>query len=517
MPPRPLLVWLRNDLRLHDHQPIHAALQTGAPVVPVYCFDPRDYAASPFGFPKTGSFRAQLIRESVADLRRSLQQRGGDLVVRCGKPEDVLPQLAQQIDGAAVFYHVEATAEEQGVERALGKVLNANSIEAVTFWGYTLLHPDDLPFELGDMPDVFTKFRNQVERHGLTIREPLPAPQTVPPLPQGVDPGNIPSLLDLGLEPIERDERAVVQHVGGETVGLARLHNYVWERDLLRHYKDTRNTMLGDDASSKFSAWLARGCLSPRVIYAEAQRYERERVRNESTYWLVFELLWRDFFRFVAVKHGTKLFKRTGLRGVDLPWRQDRAVFEQWQRGMTGYPLVDASMREMARTGFMSNRGRQNTASFLTKNLLIDWRMGAEWFESCLVDYDVGSNWGGWLYVAGVGNDARDFRFFNITKQAGEYDTQGAYVKHWLPELQHIPAARVHEPWRLSADEQERYGVRIGVDYPAPVVDLGQSAMENERLYHRAMRGTGNEDRRVRNERRGKQHDNQRNERRARR
>jgi deoxyribodipyrimidine photo-lyase len=168
-----------------------------------------------------------------------------------------------------------------------------------------LLHPDDLPFDSTDTPDVFTA--------------PLPTPAAVPPLPQGLDPGDVPSLADLGLEPIQRDGRAVVDHTGGETVGLARLHNYIWERNLLRRYKDSRNTMLGDDASSKFLAWLSRGCVSPRLIYQEVQRYERERVRNDSTYWLVFELLWRDFFRFVAVKHGTKLFKRTSLRGVDLP------------------------------------------------------------------------------------------------------------------------------------------------------------------------------------------------------
>lgn len=514
---RPIIVWLRNDLRLHDHEPIFQALQTGAPVVPVYCFDPRDYAASTFGFGRTGSFRAQFIRESVADLRRSLRERGGDLVVRHGQPEEVIPQLAEQIDAAAVFYQEEATAEEQGVERALGKAVEATGIEAATFWGYTLLHLDDLPFEVADMPDVFTKFRNQVEHRGLAVRDPLPAPQTVPPLPTELNGGELPTLGELGLEQVERDPRAVVHHQGGETAGLQRLHNYIWERDLLRRYKEGRNTMLGDDASSKFSAWLSRGCVSPRLIYAETRRYEQERVRNESTYWLIFELLWRDFFRFVAVKHGTKLFKRTGLRGVDLPWRQDRALFEQWQRGMTGYPLVDASMREMASTGFMSNRGRQNTASFLIKNLLIDWRMGAEWFESCLVDYDVGSNWGGWLYVAGVGNDARDFRFFNITKQAQEYDGQGAYVKHWLPELQHVPAAQVHEPWRLTPDEQARYGVRIGVDYPEPIVDLLQSAMENERLYHRALRGLGNEGRGARDGRRGERHERRRDERRGRR
>ncbi len=153
---------------------------------------------------------------------------------------------------------------------------------------------------------------------------------------------------------------------------------------------------------------------------------------------------------------------------------------------MTGFPLVDANMRELAATGFMSNRGRQNVASFLTKNLGIDWRMGAEWFESLLIDYDVCSNYGNWNYTAGVGNDARGFRYFNIPKQAQDYDRQGTYVKHWLPELAALPAAKVHTPWLLQSVEQKRLGVRLGVDYPWPVVDLAKSVQVNERIYNRA-------------------------------
>jgi len=157
-----------------------------------------------------------------------------------------------------------------------------------------------------------------------------------------------------------------------------------------------------------------------------------------------------------------------------------------WREGKTGFPLVDANMRELAATGFMSNRGRQNVASFLTKNLGIDWRMGAEWFESVLIDYDACSNWGNWNYTAGVGNDARGFRFFNITKQSLDYDREGKYVKHWLPELAQIPAAKVHEPWKLLPVEQERFGMNLGVDYPQPVVDLFKSAKANEAIYNSA-------------------------------
>jgi deoxyribodipyrimidine photo-lyase len=270
--------------------------------------------------------------------------------------------------------------------------------------------------------------------------------------------------------------------VGGETAGLERLATYFWQRDCLKTYKQTRNGMLGADYSSKFSPWLALGCLSPRFIAAEVKRYEGDRGANDSTYWLIFELLWRDFFRFVALKFGDRLFYRSGLQSKKIPWRVDWEQFQQWQAGMTGYPLVDANLRELAATGFMSNRGRQNAASFLTKNLGIDWRMGAEWFESQLIDYDPCSNYGNWNYTAGIGNDARDFRYFNISKQSKDYDPNGDYLKHWLPELAAVPATKIHEPWKLTPEEQLRYNVAIGSDYPSPIVDFWASIEQNKLL-----------------------------------
>ena len=352
-----------------------------------------------------------------------------------------------------------------------------------SFWGTTLFHPDDLPFEISQIPEVFTNFRKQVERQS-TVQPTLPTPTKLPPLPE-VEPGELPQLADLGLTAPEFDRRSVLEFHGGETAGKARLHHYIWQ-DHLKVYKETRNGMLGADYSSKFSAWLALGCLSPRYVYEQVQNYEADRVKNDSTYWLIFELLWRDYFRFICAKHGDRVFRRSGLQGVELTWKQDWERFELWQQGRTGFPLVDANMQEIAATGFMSNRGRQNVASFLTKNLGIDWRMGAEWFESLLVDYDVCSNWGNWNYTAGVGNDARGFRFFNITKQAKDYDPQGEYVKHWLPQLANLPASKVHEPWNLLPVEQQRFGVRLGVDYPNPVVDLFKSAAQNEKIYNAA-------------------------------
>ena len=479
-----ILIWYRNDLRLHDHQPLAAALASGAIVIPVYCFDPRQFEQTSFGFPKTGAFRAEFLRESVANLRTNLRQRGSDLIIRWGKPEAVIPPLVEQLQITAVYYHQEVTAEETIVESNLKAAL---SIPCISFLGHTLYSLDDLPFGIADIPEVFTNFRKRVEKE-TAIKPPLSAPAQLLPLPTGSDRGNLPTLTELGLAPVATSDKGVLAFKGGETAGLARLQDYIWQQDCLKTYKETRNGMLGANYSSKFSPWLALGCLSPRYIYAQVQDYEAQRVQNDSTYWLIFELLWRDYFRFICAKHGNAVFKRGGLRKLDIAWQTDPDRFALWIAGQTGFPLVDANMRELAATGFMSNRGRQNVASFLTKNLGIDWRRGAAYFESMLIDYDVCSNWGNWNYTAGVGNDARGFRFFNITKQAKDYDTNGDYVKHWCPELATLPAGKVHEPWQLLPVEQQRFGIRLGVDYPHPVVDLLKSAAANEKIYDAAIR-----------------------------
>ncbi|MEB3355690.1 MAG: DASH family cryptochrome [Synechococcales bacterium] len=479
-----ILIWFRNDLRLHDHEPLYRALKEGAQVIPVYCFDPRQFATTSFGFPKTGAFRAQFLRESVADLRRSLQALGSDLIIRQGKPETEIPPLVNALNITAVYFHTEVTSEETAVDTALCQALADLGVPTRSFWGATLYHPDDLPFDLSQIPDLFTHFRKQVEKQS-HVKPTVPAPHQLRSLPE-VETGDIPSLEQLGLQLPQGDERAVLRFEGGETVGQARLDDYFWKQDCLRRYKETRNGLLGANYSSKFSPWLALGCLSPRYIFEEVQRYEDQRVANPSTYWLVFELLWRDYFRFICAKYGDRLFYPSGLQGLQIEWKQDWNRFEQWRKGETGFPFVDANMRELALTGFMSNRGRQNVASFLTKNLGIDWRMGAEWFESQLVDYDVCSNYGNWNYTAGVGNDARGFRYFYIPKQAKDYDPKGNYVKHWIPELSDILASKVHQPWTLSSEEQSRHGVRLGVDYPNPMVDLDKSVKANEKIYNAA-------------------------------
>mmetsp|Transcript_20997 Transcript_20997/g.54230 ORF Transcript_20997/g.54230 Transcript_20997/m.54230 type:complete len:245 (-) Transcript_20997:403-1137(-) len=241
------------------------------------------------------------------------------------------------------------------------------------------------------MPDIFTPFRKKVESSSQP-RKPL----TVGELKKGVSgirSDAIPSLEELGLEKRQIDQRSVLQFKGGETAALDRLTEYIWTKKLIATYKETRNGLIGGDYSSKFSPWLMNGCLSPRTVYAEIKKFENSIQSNDSTYWLVFELLWRDFFKFLSIKVGNSLFFPGGPRAVEKVWSTDVRRFNLWRDGKTGHPFVDANMRELEQSGWMSNRGRQNVASFLTKDMGIDWRLGAEWFESELIDYDVSSNW----------------------------------------------------------------------------------------------------------------------------
>jgi deoxyribodipyrimidine photo-lyase len=460
--PKRILIWYRNDLRVHDRLALHEAVEQSAEIIPVYCFDDRLFGKTSFGFAKTGNFRAQFLIESVADLRTSLQKLGSDLVIRRGLPEEIIPAIAEQLKVDQVSYSKEITAEEKQVEKKLCQALAAKNIKMNT-------------------PELYTNFRKQVEKHS-QINTSIAVPTKLLPLPK-IEIGEIPTVADFDLSTPEYDQRGVLRFQGGETEAIKRLEDYFWQTDCLREYKKTRNGMLGANYSSKFSAWLALGCISPRYINDQVIKYEAARVKNDSTYWLIFELIWRDFFRFIVAKHGNQVFKLEGMQKISIPWQEDWQRFDLWREGNTGYP----NMREIAATGFMSNRGRQNVASFLTKNLGINWKMGAEWFESLLIDYDVCSNWGNWNYTAGVGNDARGFRYFNIVKQTKDYDPQGEYVKHWLPELAALPGDKVREPGKLSPEEQKRYGVNLGVDYPRPVVDFFKSVKANEKVYQSAV------------------------------
>ena len=306
----------------------------------------------------------------------------------------------------------------------------------------------------------FSKFRREFERR-CTVPQPIDAPSSMPSPP--IDSGRIPNLESLGFESQVIDVRSPIATLAyGETGAWQQLDNYVWQGDHLRGYKQTRNGMTEWSDSSKLSPYLALGLISPRSVYDQIDIYEQERVANQSTYWLQFELLWREYFHALGRFVGTRLFLRSGIRDRVLPWLEDKTVFTHWTAGYTGCPIVDACMRELAQTGYMSNRGRQIAASFLVKYLGVDWRWGAAWFEHHLIDYDACSNWGNWQYLAGVGTDTKD-RVFSMRKQAQYYDTNAQFIKRWLPEFRDEPAERLialnpwgPDDWRQASQPDDR-------------------------------------------------------------
>ena len=434
-----VLYWLRNDLRLHDNEALTALPAGTTALLPVYCFDP--VALGPDAYldrPRTGPHRLAFLRETLTDLQRRYAALGSGVHFAVGRPEEVLPALARQLGAQAVYASTEHTTEEEEAEDALVAALGPQ-VPLRRFETLTLLHPDDLPIPIQRLPMSFSKFRFDVAAKA-NVRPPLPAPRQLPPLPAGFAPAPLPSADELatglGLPTVASvvpDRRAALPALGGgETAGLARLHDYAVERHLIGRYDDTRNEMLGEAFSTKFSPWLANGSLSARQVWAAIDAYDATHgARSKGAMQLRLELLWRDFFRLLAQKAGPDFFRWRGLRDqLPKPARPDRAVFENWAAGRTGNAFVDANMRELAATGFMSNRGRQNVASYLIHDLHQDWRWGAAFFEHQLIDHDAASNWGNWKYIAGTGTDVRDTAF-DVPQQAKRYDPQGRYVRTW--------------------------------------------------------------------------------------
>lgn len=424
------IVWFKTDLRLHDNETLVRALEQSDEIIPVYCIDISHFGETRFGFKKTGNFRAQFLWESLTDLDKQLRELGSGLYVVAGKPEEQLPRLAAMFQSQRVFAKKEVAVEEKRTQEKVESALWKMKATVDVYSTSTLYHAQDLPFSIKDIPDVFTTFRKKIEKE-IPIRPIFDKPEKInsPRIPAL----QLPPWQEFGLEKIKPDKRAVLDFKGGETEALKRLRYYLFDTQLLSAYKDTRNGMLGESYSSKFSPWLAMGCLSARQVYHEIKKYEKGFGANDSTYWLIFELIWRDYFRFMMKKYPTRLFHRGGIssKHVDAG-THDPEVLQRWINGKTGVDFIDANMRELQLTGFMSNRGRQNVASYLCHDLKQDWRYGAAYFEQQLIDYDVSSNWGNWAYIAGVGNDPRGDRYFNIEKQAAQYDPQKLYRDTWL-------------------------------------------------------------------------------------
>ena len=424
------LVWFKTDLRIEDNETLVKAIAQSEKVIPVYCFDESHFETSVYGFKKTGSFRAQFLLESLEDLDTKLRVLGSGLRIVMGKPEVEIPKLVQEYKAQKVFAKREVAFEERQTEKKVQDELFKLRCELEKVSTSTLYRAEDLPFSIKDIPDVFTNFRKKTEKDS-EIRPPFEAPTKINS-PE-ISPLELPTLEALGLAKTTIDSRAVLQFKGGETEAIKRLKHYFYDTQCLSTYKETRNGMVGADYSSKFSAWLALGCISPRFIYAEIKKYEKQFGANDSTYWLVFELLWRDFFRFMFKKYQTKFFLYEGIKSEKVNSKSlNEKLLLQWINGTTPSDFINANMLELQQTGFMSNRGRQNVASYFCNELNMDWRIGAAYFEQQLIDYDVCSNWGNWAYLAGVGNDPRGHRYFNIEKQAADYDKNKAFRSLWL-------------------------------------------------------------------------------------
>ena len=367
--------------RLTDNPPLVAACRLAEYLLPVYDWDPTV---------PIGPHRAAFLLASLASLQRDLRARGSDLLFRMQPPDKQVQHLYRQAE--------------------------------------TLYNVDDLPMPLERLPGVFTSFRRDLEKSATQWRAPLPAPPKLPALPPGVSCPDVPTPGELGIETLEADDRSAFpfqrpEFAPSETAAQTHLRQYL-ETRRIDSYKATRNGLIGTEFSSKFSPWLSLGIISARTIAEAVREYEREYGSNDGTYWLWFELVWRDFFAFRAMTE-------VSAAQTEEP-RNANAPFRVWCQGATGCRFVDAAMIELARTGWMSNRMRQIAASYLIHELRCPWQWGEWWFATHLVDYDPASNEGNWRYIAGQGADPRGGRRFSIEHQQQSYDPQHTYSRYWL-------------------------------------------------------------------------------------
>ena len=440
-PPRGLIFWFRRDLRLHDQVALTWAARQAADIggwlLPVFVHDPAESGLTRWGFARMAPHRRAWLTSAVDALAAQLRALGSDLLPLHGDSVDTLVRLVRALGNPLLVCEEIAAPEEQAVVAAL----LAAGVNVQTIWQSSLVAAESLPFDPQAVPDTFTTFRHALERGHVQAARPLPSIKQLPPLPSRALLNAIPSEVAsdgtdhaIACEPWPYDARSAFPpgssgFDGSEQAALQHLQQYC-QRRLPHSYKSTRNGLIGVDYSSKWSPWLATGALSARQAWAAIQAFEAEHGANESTYWLWFELLWRDHFRWLHFKHGKRLYRARGLGEAPVP-SHDPDHFARWCLGETGQAFIDAGMRELAATGYLSNRMRQNVASYLIHDLGCDWRAGAAWFESQLLDYDVYSNQGNWLYLSGRGTDPRQGRRFNPDKQAQDYDADGSYRALW--------------------------------------------------------------------------------------
>lgn len=470
--------WIRRDLRLTDNQALTAALQTADQVIPLFILDPF-FARSPYVAKK----RLAFLYGGLAELDAALRQRGSRLIVRQGEPTAVLTHLLAETNAHAIFAEADFSSYARRRDTAVAHTLPLHLTD-----GLTVHHPANLTKQDGAPYTVFTPFKKNWLAQPLAAR-PLPAPTHIPtppqlaslPLPQSPTPTTFPPgeaeahhrLTTFTRQPQVAPPQAAPPPHPGVLAALTPpptppISIYAAQRD-----------QLADPATSQLSPYLRFGMISARQAAWAAQDAlaaapDAEAARGAET-WLS-QLIWREFY--ITILYHFPHVSRGSFRPAydAIPWRNDPAEFAAWQAGQTGYPVVDAAMRQLTQTGWMHNRARMIVASFLVKDLLIDWRWGERFFMQQLVDGDPANNNGGWQWTAGTGTDAAPyFRIFNPVSQSQKFDPHGRYLRHWLPELAHLPDAAIHAPWLMPPLEQQRLGFVYGRDYPAPIVDHTQA------------------------------------------
>ncbi len=471
-PPPPAIVWFRSDLRLSDNAALTEAAAGGRPILPIYILD--DAAAG--GWALGGASRWWL-HHSLSSLAASLHRTGARLMLARGKAAEILPALMREIGASELHAGRAHEPWARAVEASLAETLGDRFVLHRTA---TLFDLDVIKTGGGTPYGVYTPFAKSCRARG-NVGDPLPAPVAL----TGIAPPRSDSLDAWGLLPTAPDWAAGFRETWevGENAAQARLHDFLQEA--VARYGTGRN-LPGEDGTSRLAAHLHWGELSARQVWAAS----RTLPPGDGLDIFVGEILWREFSAYLLWHHPT--MPEAPLRPAfgKLPFRDAKPQLAAWTRGRTGIPIVDAGMRQLWHVGWMHNRVRMVAASFLVKNLLIDWRDGEAWFWDTLVCADLASNAAGWQWIAGCGIDSQPFfRVFNPITQGQTWDKGGDYVRHWIPELAGLPERYLHAPWTAPAAILAQTGVALGQTYPHPIVDLGQSRERALDTYRTTVRG----------------------------